>query len=378
MRSDVPIGALLSGGIDSGLVVALAARHLDRPVKTFTVRFPSAAVDETPLAAQVAERYGTDHQVLEVGAADVAAYLPRLAWFCDEPVNDPALLPNFLVEEALGRHVKVALNGTGGDELFAGYGRHFRTPVEARYLGMPSWLRQHVVEPMVGAFSPMTAWRLARAEKFDNARGDYLHDHTGQFPEPIRRLIGNRLVPPASAQSIAYSEFKGPDQSAALAADLATYLPDDLLILLDRTSMAVGVEGRVPFLDHRLVGAALSVSPEIRTPGGRQKGLERRMAEPFLPRDVLDAPKQGFASPVPAWIEGGLGTLAKRILTRKQTLERGWWDAQGVERLLANPKRHGFRLYSLLMLELTVRVHVEAAPVVRPSFAGLEEFADAA
>lgn len=378
LRSDVPVGALLSGGIDSGLMVALAAAQSDTPLSTFTVRFEGAPVDESPLAEAVAERYGTRHTTVDLPAASVADHLPALAWHADEPLNDAALLPNLLIERELGRHVRVALNGTGGDELFAGYGRYFPLPVERRYLALPGWLRRGVVEPLAGAADPMTAWRLRRAAKFDADPGAYLHDHGCHFPPPMRRLIGNTMTPPNPAQTDAFAGFDGPRQSGALCADLLTYLPEDLLTVLDRTSMAASVEGRVPFLDHRLVTAALAVPPAVRTPGGQQKALERHMARDLLPEAVLTAPKQGFAAPVPAWLAAGLGAQARAVLTRPETLERGWWTAAGIDRLLARPDRHGFRVYSLLMLELAVRVHVEGgAGAPRPDDP-LEAFADAA
>ncbi len=377
LQSDVPIGALLSGGIDSGLMVALAARQMSSPLRTFTVRFQGTAVDETPLARAVAERYGTEHSELTLPAGDIGDYLPMLAWYAEEPLNDAALLPNFLIERELGTHVTVALNGTGGDELFAGYGRYFQLPVEARYLRLPNWLRG-AVGRVVDTIDPMTAWQLSRAAKFESDPGAYLHDHACHFPPPLRRLIGNRQPLPEAAQRQAFAGLMKPHQSGMLRADLMTYLPDDLLTLLDRTSMAVGVEGRVPFLDHRLVEAALAVPPDIRTPDGQQKGLERRMAENLLPAEVLAAPKQGFASPVPAWMRAGLGAQARRVLTRPQALERGWWTAVGIERLCAAPGRHGFRLYTLLMLELAVRVHVEGGARAFGPKAPIAAYADAA
>lgn len=378
LRSDVPVGALLSGGIDSGLMVALASEFSSRPLRTFTVRFGGAAIDEAPLAAMVAERYGTDHTVMDLPAASVADYLPGIAWHAEEPLNDAALLPNLLVERELGQHVKVALNGTGGDELFAGYGRYFQLPVEARYLSLPAWLRRGLVEPLADAADPMTAWRLRRAAKFSADRGSYLHDHCTHFPLPIRRMIGNSMPLPDTAQGQAFAEFDGPAQSGALYADMMTYVPEDLLTLLDRTSMAASVEGRVPFLDHRLVEAALAVPPHVRTPGGQQKGLERRMAQGLLPEAVINAPKQGFASPVPSWMKSGLGALARQVLTQPHTLDRGWWTADGIEKLVSQPDRHGFRLYSLLMLELAVRLHVEGGRGLPDHHAPLEAFADAA
>ena len=165
LRSDVPVGAMLSGGLDSGLLVALAAGQVDRPLKTYTVRFLGGGVDETPLAAEVASRYGTDHTVFELATDSAAQLLPRLIWHADEPLADASLLPNYLINQVIGRETRVVLNGTGGDELFAGYGRYFRLPVEARYLALPRPLRK-MIEPMVATVDPFLAWQLARAEKF--------------------------------------------------------------------------------------------------------------------------------------------------------------------------------------------------------------------
>ena len=195
----------------------------------------------------------------------------------------------------------------------------------------------------------------------------------------MRDLIGNQSGDTNSVQSQAFQEFSGDAQSGGLYADLCTYLPDDLLTLLDRPSMAVSVEGRVPFLDHRFVEACLAVPAHIRTPHDRQKSLERNIASKYLPDEVLSAPKQGFASPVPAWIKAGLGPLAKRLLTNKRALERGWWTADGIDRLLAKPDLHGFRVYSLLMLELAVTTFIES-PMNNsyPPTASLNDLAEAA
>lgn len=376
LRSDVPVGAMLSGGLDSGLLVALAAQELDRPLKTYTVRFLGARVDETPLAAAVAQRYGTDHTVFELSTDSAAQLLPRLCWHADEPLADASLLPNYLVNEVIGRETRVVLNGTGGDELFAGYGRYFRLPVETRWLGLPRPLRK-AAEALIATVQPFRAWQLARAEKFDRDRGTYLFDHSTLFPPPVMAVLDGCLSLPSPAQSVYFAEFDGPADSGALYAEINTYLSDDLLCLLDRTTMAHSVEGRVPLLDHRLVETALAVPPAIRTPGGRQKALERAIAADFLPSALLDAPKQGFASPVPAWFAtGGLAAPARRLLTRRETLDRGWWTEQGIDRLLARPGADAFRLYALMALELTIRLHVEGSHAQAPS-AGLAEMADA-
>jgi asparagine synthase (glutamine-hydrolysing) len=357
-RSDVPIGALLSGGLDSGLMVAMAAAHLDRPLNTFTVRFAGADYDETPLAEAVAKRYGTNHKVVEVEGDAIATELPRLVWHCEEPLFDAALLPNYLIERALAEHVTVALNGTGGDELFAGYGRYFQLPVERHYLALPKWLRQGVIAPAAAGLAPETAFKLERAERFANERGAYLHMHLTQFPAPFRALIGNGMAETEMAQSAAFDEFSGEADTGALYADLLTYLPDDLLTLLDRTSMAVSVEGRVPLLDHRFVEAALAVPSRLRT-GAGQKALQRDIAKDYLPAEVVDAPKQGFRSPVPQWMAGSFGRLAKLLLLTPEALARGWWTRDGIERLFRQPGRNGYRIYTLAQLELTVRMFAD-------------------
>ena len=235
-----------------------------------------------------------------------------------------------------------------------------------------------MIEPAGDVLSPMTAWRLRRAQLFNGDRGAYLHAHTTLFPPPMLALMGSTLKSPAPAQAEAFNWFMEQEnatkQTVALYADLATYLPEDLLTLLDRTSMAVSVEGRVPFLDHRLVDAALSVPDNIRTAGNAQKALERAIARDLLPDEILAAPKQGFASPVPHWVKNGLGDTARRLLTRKQTLERGWWSSEGIERLLQNPDRHGFRIYSLLMLELAVRMFTERPLALAAPDVALSEF----
>ena len=303
--------------------------------------------------------------------------LPQLAWYAEEPLADAALLPNFLIERALGDHVTVALNGTGGDEIFAGYGRYFQLPIEQQYLKVPAAIRRGLIEPMAETFAPMRAWQLSRAELFNADRGRYLHAHSTQFPGPIRDMIGNRMTPPGGAQSEIFANIRGgfaDDQSAALATDMDTYLVDDLLLLLDRTSMAVSIEGRVPMLDHRLVEAALAVPPEIRTPGGRQKGLQRAMAAKLLPESVVSAPKHGFVSPVPSWMAGHLGELARDALTRSQALERGWWTQDGIDRLLADRSRHGYRLYALLTLELAIITLTEGPLATSAPDTNLETF----
>ncbi len=371
LRSDVPLGALLSGGIDSGLMVSIASGLINKPIETYTVHFEGSSIDETPLAAMVSEKFSTNHHVLHLPVSEANDHLLSLAWYIEEPLNDAALLPNFMINQELGKDLKVALNGTGGDEIFAGYNRYFQMPVERYYMSIPAHLR-NIAKKWV---SPMRSWQLNRAELFDGNRGQYVHDHTTFFPHPMRNLIGNYQAIPQPIQSKSFSEFEGNAQTGALIADIESYLPEDLLLLLDRSSMASSVEGRVPFLDHRLVEAALAVPPEIRSPNNKPKALERKIASRFLPDPVLKAPKHGFASPVSSWMQTVLGTASKRLLSRKESLDRGWWSQNGIDALFGNPDRHAFRIYALVMLELSVRLLVEQPLKEKPPKIKLEEFA---
>lgn len=363
LQADVPLGVLLSGGLDSGLITALAARHSDRPLHTYTVRFAGASADESPLAAATAKRYGTVHTCFELGLDQITEHLTTLAWHCEEPLSDASLLPNHLINQVLGRDIRVVLNGTGGDELFAGYGRYFPLPIEQRWRRLPAPLRRALL-PAIGAVDPLRRWQLERAEHWEGDPGAYLAEHSTQFPSPWVRRLGRR--PGRAAHSAALAEWTGEAQSGLLAADIQTYLPEDLLLLLDRTTMAASVEGRVPFLDHRLVEAALALPAALRTPGGRQKGLQRLMAQDLLPEEILTAPKRGFASPVPAWMGGPLRPLAQRLLTSRRARARGLFDPAGIAALLADPGANAFRLYSLTMLELCLRLHVDGCHAAPP------------
>lgn len=364
LRADVPVGALLSGGIDSGLVTAFAAQHTDEPLRTFTATFHGARVDESPLAALVAERYGTRHRTLEIDGDAIGDHLPKLIWHMEEPINDPAQLPNYLIERALSSEVRVTLNGTGGDELFAGYSRYFPHPIEQRYGRIPRALRKSLIQPVMQAIDPLTAWKLGRTDLFDDAPGAYLHAHSTHFPAPLAHRLGLPLASGMPAQQTAYMDAVArhpglAPQSGMLIADIDTYLAENLLPLLDRTAMMVGVEGRVPLLDHRLVEAALAVPPVLRTPDGAQKGLQRKLAAAYLPPELLSAPKHGFVSPVPHWLSGSFGEIAVTLLTSSRALERGWWTKDGVLALASQPAQHGYRLYTLLTLEMTARMFVD-------------------
>jgi asparagine synthase (glutamine-hydrolysing) len=374
--ADVPLGALLSGGIDSAVVVALMAAASSEPVRTFTVGFPDAAYDERRYARAVADRYATRHTevVLE---PDATATLPRLAEAFDEPLGDEAALPLYLVCEAARHEVTVALVGDGGDESFAGYERYAamglseRVPAPAAAAGarllraLPSGRR----ERRSGAFRAarfLEAAAVPRAERYGRLMQVFpLADRAALWTNEAKEQVGPLLSP---------GFLLGPPRSVGLGGlqllDVATYLPGDLLPKADIASMAHSLELRSPFLDHRVVELGLSLPDRLKLRGREGKQALRRAFADLLPPEVAVRGKRGFGVPLAAWFRGELRGLARELLLDDRARGRGWFRPDAVERLLDEHEGgradHGHRLWTLAMLELWLRTHVEAAAAVRP------------
>ncbi len=362
--ADVPLGALLSGGIDSSVVVALMARVADQPVKTFSVGFADARYDERPEARIVAERYGTDHEEL-VLEPDVAEVVPRLAETLDEPLGDEAALPLFLICEAARRRVTVALTGDGGDEAFAGYER-YRAFALARRLGFlrglgagaPA-LRRLSREPRSAAVRAARFLEAAAApapERYASLMEIFPAGLRSELWEPdfVRPALGPLLVP------------RGDTVADLQLLDLGSYLPGDLLLKADLTSMASSLELRSPFLDPDVVELGLSLPDSLRWRGRTGKVALRRAFAPELPERIARRAKKGFGVPLGRWFRGELRELAREALLGSRARERGQLRPAAVERLLTEHERgaadHGHRLWCLLMLELWQRNFLDPAP----------------
>lgn len=338
MVADVPLGAFLSGGIDSSTVVAAMQAQSAAPVRTFTMGFPVDGYDESPYAAAVARHLGTDHTALEVTPQHALDVVPRLADWYDEPFADSSQIPTFLVSEIARKQVTVALSGDGGDELFAGYERH-------RW-GEAIWRRTGAMpRPLAGALSaglrlaPGGLLRAAnaiaprrlrvndpatKARKLAKmlARGD----RAGQYamlvsafdaPERIARggqepsgVLWDRAVQARLPQMTEYMQV----------VDALTYLPDDILTKVDRASMACSLEARVPLLDHRIAAFAMSLPRRMRRRDGQGKWLLRRVLGRYVPETLFERPKQGFGIPVDRWLRGPLRDWAEDLL-RPDALE---------------------------------------------------------
>ncbi len=361
--SDVPLGALLSGGIDSSIVVSLMAQASDRPVRTFTVCFGDERYDERRYARAVAERYGTEHEEI-VLEEDVAATLPRLAEAFDEPLGDDAALPLYLVCEAARRHVTVALTGDGGDESFAGYERYVAHELAGR-LHVPGVRTAARMLRSMGRERRSTAVRAARLLDAAGAQpGERYGKLMEVFPAELRaQLFEPSFVP----RPVPAWQLLGPPPRPGIAGlqelDVQTYLPGDLLLKADLASMAHSLELRSPLLDWDLLELGISLPPELKTKRRRGKEALRRAFAADLPDEVASRGKTGFGAPIGDWFRKELRDLAGDVLLDARARSRGQLRPKAVERLLSDHVSgradHAHRLWCLLMLELWQRTHLD-------------------
>lgn len=375
--ADVPLGALLSGGIDSSIVVALAAQASAEPLRTFTVGFGDARYDEREYARAVAERYGTRHEEIVV-EPDAHTLLPRLAWALDEPLGDEAALPTLLVSDLARRHVTVALGGDGGDESFAGYERYVAMQLAARTPGAAAGLAARALRLHPAARSERRSPLFRAARLLDLAAAPRTERYgrlMEVFPAGLRAQLWEPgfVAQPAPAQELlGPPPFPGTPGLQAL--DVETYLPGDLLLKADLASMACSLELRSPFLDDRVLGLGVSLPESLR--GRRGKEALRRAFAPDLPAQVAGRSKTGFGVPLARWFREELREVTGDLLLGERARSRGQLRPAAVEALIAEHASgradHGHRLWCLLVLELWQRLYVESpVPPSSPEEAAL-------
>jgi asparagine synthase (glutamine-hydrolysing) len=362
--SDVPFGAFLSGGIDSSTVVALMSQLLDSPVRTFAVGFKGAGefVSELPYARMVAERWGTDHHEVLIGADDFVDRLPTVVWHLDQPIADEASLPNYMVSELAARNVKMILSGEGGDELFAGYARYSFERLSPVFGAVPRPLRRLAVD----ASERLPRMRRAKIALRALSETDEARRMTTWFPLFNEQRLAALLSGEARAAletpiSDVFDEqlrrSDGPDVvSRMLYVDTKLWLPDDLLARGDKTSMATSLEARVPLLDYPLVEFAASLPPSLKLRAKTRKYLLRKVAAKWLPEPVLTRKKEGFPTPVSVWFRAEARDFLRDHLAPDTIARRGLFDGDYVRRLLDEHDSavadHGSLLYGLLVFEL--------------------------
>jgi len=360
--SDVPIGAFLSGGVDSSTVVALMAQAVDRPIRTFSIGFDESDFDELKYAREVARRYGTDHYEYVV-KPDALEAMPRLAEQFDEPFADSSALPTYYVSKITRDHVTVALSGDGGDENFAGYRRYQRAEaLHARFDRFPGLPIRRLLRSAATMAPTSLRGRGYLALLGADGLERYFRLMTFQTTETLTALLGPaaraHLTPRVDASAFARIAREGaaPDYVATLQyLDVRTYLPDDILTKVDRTSMLVSLESRVPLLDHRLMEYVAGMPTRLKLAGGQGKAILKRAMSGHLPAAILNRRKMGFGVPLASWFRGELGTYATDVLLSRSARERGLTDPLAVRRLLEEHQSQGRDrssiLWTLLCLE---------------------------
>ncbi len=365
--ADVPLGAMLSGGADSSTIVALMARATSQPVKTFSVGFRHVEFDETPYARMVAQKFGTEHHEL-IFDPDLVQTVETLTHELEEPFGDSSMLPTYFISCLARKHVKVALSGDGGDEAFAGYDR-YRIHLEDRSYPIPQWAGtwyRQFVHPLIPyrvpgrnlAYSISLPWEDRYTEgvslqSFQREMGILSDDFIAADRRPLRSFREYLDRAPATDPL-----------SRVLYLDSKTYLPGDILTKVDRMSMATSLEARVPMLDHVFLEWVTALSPHWKMRNGSQKFILKKLAARVgVPGEVLNRPKQGFALPLGMWMRGELKDLVLKTLLDRQTLQRGYFNAAGLRRMLdehfQGRRDHSARLWRLLIFELWHRNFLE-------------------
>lgn len=382
MLADVPLGAFLSGGVDSSTVVALMQAQSDRPIKTFSIGFREQAFNEADHARAIAVHLGTDHVELGVSSEDALRIIPQIPHCYDEPFADPSQIPTMLVSELARRHVTVSLSGDGGDELFAGYNRYlWGTKIWGRIGWLPAYVRQ-IAAAGVLAVSPRTWDSLLRPvegllpEELQRGRGgDRIHKTADILAANTPEDLYFRLISHWTRPGLVLSQGRdsarplvdgvnwnstGDFTSGMMLADMLAYLPDDILVKLDRASMSVSLEGRVPLLDHRVVEFAWSLPMSMKIHQGKGKWILRKVLDRYVPEELVDRKKMGFGVPTGAWLRGPLRDWAEDLLSAERIKEDGYLDAAYVRGVwkehISGRRNWDERLWDVLMFQAWLEV----------------------
>ena len=374
MMADVPLGAFLSGGVDSSAVVALMQTQSSRPVKTFSIGFNEAGYNEAGYAKAVAKHLGTDHTELYVSAAEAMGVIPLLGKMYDEPFADSSQIPTFLVSQMARQHVTVSLSGDGGDELFGGYNRYLLADKWQKIERVPFFLRKmtgHLIETLSpsawdAVFNQLTLiktfpsnmgaklQKLAkRLEKVDGTQALY-YSLVSEIDFPEQIVLGAKEPQTWLTQVGVKALFQDPRQQMMFL-DAMTYLPDDILVKVDRAAMANSLETRVPFLDHRVVELASRLPMDMKIREGETKWLLRQVLYQYVPKELIERPKAGFGIPLAEWLRGPLKGWVETLIDEKRLAKEGYFNVQYVRDLwnahLSGRCNHQSLLWSLLMFQ---------------------------
>ncbi|MDR3531277.1 MAG: asparagine synthase (glutamine-hydrolyzing) [Rhodopila sp.] len=387
MLSDVPLGAFLSGGIDSSVVVALMQAQSARPVRTFTIGFDETGYNEADAAAAVASHLGTEHMAFHITPIEARAVIPELPKIWDEPFADESQIPTLLVSRLARQHVTVALSGDGGDETFGGYTRHFVSASVAPFFSLPSGVRR-VAATTLRALSPDVMQGLLRVLPLSSSvrralgRGDLRKfsgiigaADDGELYQRLTAFDGDRVAGRPDSVGAAGMPLLPDLLSRLLYRDMLGYLPGNILVKVDRASMAVALEARCPLLDHRLIEFAWRLPSNLKVRGGKGKFLLRRILGRYVPEALYERPKHGFNVPIGEWLKGPLREWAEELLGEPQLRRSGFLDAATVrscwqEHLIGRRDRSS-DLWAMLMVQAWL--NAARCPDTRPSGARMME-----
>ncbi len=369
--SDVPLGAFLSGGIDSSLVVAMMARQTNEPVKTFSIGFDEGRYNELTYARMVAKRYGTEHYE-EIVKPDADVVISDLIGVFDEPFADSSAIPTYYVSRLARRHVTVALSGDGGDELFAGYDRYLDSSFSVHTDQIPLAARRLLLgglsRLLPECFYGINTMRYLAADK--DAR--YVIKMTGGLSSRYHRVFSNNLMneagsaDPTPALQQYLKRVQGLDViTRRQYADIKRYLAGDILTKVDRTSMLVSLEARAPLLDHKLAEFAATIPTSVKVRGRSLKHVLKTLARRYLPDEMIDRPKMGFAVPVAEWINREWRDMSHELVLGNRALERNNFNPRYLQRIMDEHRRgrrnHGGSIWALMVLEMWYRRYIDGA-----------------
>ncbi len=358
MLSDVPLGAFLSGGIDSSLICALMQKQSDRPVQTFTIGFEEAGYNEADHAKRIAQHLGTDHTEYYVTPDEARDVIPRLPEMYDEPFADSSQIPTFLVSQLARQHVTVALSGDGGDELFGGYNRYFH--IRDRWLQVSRIPCRKLISKLLSVPGNLLAgrWRdrfLYRANLLGMNSAGALYQNANLHWPPGDNLVLNSTIAGSTYWNQDAWLHAGNPIEEWMWLDAATYLPDDILTKVDRASMAVSLEVRVPVIDHRVFELAWSLPFDSKVSSNNGKLILQDVLSRYVPREMFERPKMGFGVPIDAWLRGPLRDWAESLLTERRLRDQGLLNPEPIRRKwqehLSGKTDWHYHLWDVLMLQ---------------------------
>jgi len=357
MLSDVPLGAFLSGGIDSSLVTAIMQDVSDKPVQTFSIGFHEKKYNEANFAKEIAEHLGTNHTELYVTPEQAMDVIPKLPFLYDEPFSDSSQIPTYLVSEMARDKVTVVLSGDGGDELFCGYDRYLDTiPLWNKINKVPNSVKP-VVSMLLNMLQPLGIGKLQTlASLLAKCRSvDDVYRYLMTDPSVLQILKNNPVIPPVNLTNPIFGPEITDPYNRLMLYDQLGYLVDDILVKVDRASMGVSLESRVPLLDYRVVEFAWSIPMSMKIHNGKEKYILRNLLSRYVPMQMFDRPKMGFAVPVGEWIKSPLLDWAENLLDKSKMNQQGFLNTEYIHRIWdqhkSNQYDHNFFMWKILMFQ---------------------------